>query len=40
MFKRILLVPFSTTGPHKHHVKITELVKKMATAQETLSKQQ
>lgn len=40
MFKKLFLVPFSTAAAHKHHLKITELVKRMGDAQETLSKQQ
>lgn len=40
ILKRLLLAPFCTTGAHKHHLKITELVKRMDAAKETLSKQQ
>ncbi len=39
ILKRLFLAPFST-ATHKHHLKITELVKRMGDAQETLSKQQ
>jgi hypothetical protein len=37
---RFLVSSFCSAGQHKHHVKITELVKRMTTAQETLTKQQ
>ena len=40
IFKRLILAPFSTGAPHKHHVKITELVKRMTNTQETFTKQQ
>ncbi len=40
IFKRLILAPFSTGTTQKHHLKITELVKRMTTAQETLTQQQ
>jgi hypothetical protein len=39
ILKKIFFAPFCTAGTHKHHLKITELVKRMTTAQETLTQQ-
>lgn len=40
ILKRLFVSSFCTAGQHKHHLKITDLVKRMTSAQETLTKQQ
>ncbi len=40
ILKRFLISSFSTASTHKHHTKITELVKRMTNAQETITQQQ
>ena len=39
ILKRVLTSTFCTGKTQKHHLKITELVKRMTTAQETLKNQ-
>jgi hypothetical protein len=38
-FSKLIVSRFCATTQHKHHVKITDLVKRMTNAQETLAAQ-